>query len=202
VSKPDIQIALEPVIRFFSESNIAYYIGGSVASSSYGIARATLDVDIIAQLNSTHVPSMVKTLETIYYIEESSIYEALKRESSFNIIHLETMLKIDVFIVKKSEYDQLSLGRRVADTLDEEHSNDTYFIASCEDTIINKLLWYTTGEKVSERQWLDILGMIKVQQQNLDLPYLTLWTKKLKVHALFIEALEESGVHFNIDTAL
>ncbi len=45
MKKPDIIVALDMVIGCFEELEIAYYIGGSVASSAYGIARATMDVD-------------------------------------------------------------------------------------------------------------------------------------------------------------
>lgn len=120
MKNPDILAATKPVAEAFEKLGILYYIGGSVASSTYGIPRSTMDVDMISDLKQQHVRSFVKMLEPSYYIDENMILEAVERRASFNIIHLETMLKIDIFVVKDTPYDAETLRRRRKDTLDEE----------------------------------------------------------------------------------
>jgi len=132
MKKPDIIIALDMVIACFEKLGIAYYIGGSVASSAYGIARATIDVDLVADIKIPQVNHLVKALETDYYINAEMIREAIHKSASFNLIHLETMIKIDIFIVKNQPYDSTALTRRQPDTLDEDSSR-RFYLSSPED---------------------------------------------------------------------
>lgn len=190
---PDMLYALQPVINAFDKLSIPYCIGGSVASSLYGIARTTLDIDIVADLQLQHIPLLIKELGKSYYIEESMIRNAINNSSSFNLIHFETSMKIDIFILKNIPYDEESFKRRIKDILDES-INREFFFTSPEDIIINKLQWYEMGEKISERQWLDVLGVIKVQGESLDKNYLQLWSKKLEIFDLLTKAFADSGI--------
>ena len=117
----DILTVLEPVIHAFEQLGIAYYIGGSVASSAHGIFRATLDVDLVADIQPRHVCLLVTMLQAEYYIDAEMILEAIRRQTSCNLIHLETMHKVDIFIVKQMAYAKASFDRRRKQTLDEEH---------------------------------------------------------------------------------
>lgn len=193
MKKPDIIAALEMVIGCFEKVGIAYYIGGSVASSAYGIARATMDVDLVADIKITQVNPLVKALETDYYINAETIREAIHRSASFNLIHLETMIKIDVFIVKDQPYDSEALARRRPDTLDEDSSR-TFYLSSAEDIILSKLRWYQKGGGVSEQQWKDVLGVMKVQGVKLDLDYLKNWASRLNLSDLLNRSFDDSGM--------
>ena len=104
MKNPDISGILEPIIKVFEKLGISYYIGGSLASSAYGIARATMDIVVVADLSLDHVEVLVKTLEERYYIDEDMIRDAINRKSSFNLIHLETSMKIDIFVLQDSPY--------------------------------------------------------------------------------------------------
>jgi hypothetical protein len=99
---PDLLAAIGPVAKAFETLGVLYYIGGSLASSAYGAPRATLDVDMVSDLKPQHVRSLVKMLESSYYIDEDAILEAIHRHSSFNLIHLETMIKVDVFLASET----------------------------------------------------------------------------------------------------
>ena len=190
---PDILVALKPVVNIFEKLSIPYYIGGSIASSIYGIARATMDIDIVANINTHHIPLLKQSLENDYYIDEDMIKEAILAKSSFNLIHLDTAIKIDVFIHKDTPYQQNAIQRKTKDTLEEDIKTEFYF-SSPEDIIINKLLWYEMGSKVSERQWLDVIGVIKVQGDSLDKDYLKNWAHKLKIYELLSKAFEDSEI--------
>lgn len=194
MKKPDILTATEPVVEAFEALGIPYYIGGSVASSAYGIARSTMDVDMVSDLKPKHVRALVGMLEAAYYIEEDMILEAIEGRSSFNMIHLETMLKIDVFIAKNTPYDIETFKRRRRDTLHEEQSGTQFYLVSPEDIVLNKLAWFRSGGDVSERQWNDVLGVLKVQKESLDITYLQHWASELKVKDLLEKAFQDAGM--------
>ena len=97
MNAPDIIDAIVPVIEAFDSLGIHYLIGGSMASSAYGKARSTLDVDMVTELKSEHAHTLTEMLKSKYYIDEEMIIDAIKKRSSFNIIHLETMFKVDIF---------------------------------------------------------------------------------------------------------
>lgn len=194
MKKPDILTALKPVIDIFEKLSIPYYIGGSIASSIYGIARATIDVDIVANLDIHHIPALKQHLENDYYIDGDMIKEAIRNKSSFNLIHLETVIKIDVFVYKDDPFQRNVIQRRLEDTLEEDNTGRTFYFSSPEDIIINKLMWYKTGGEVSDRQWLDVMGVIKVQGESLDKSYLKNWSQRLQIVELLNKAFDESGI--------
>ncbi|QTA85051.1 DUF6036 family nucleotidyltransferase [Desulfonema magnum] len=191
---PDILTATEPVAEAFEKLGILYFIGGSVASSAYGIPRSTMDVDMVSDLKPAHVRSLVRMLESSYYIDENMILDAIGRRSSFNIIHLETMLKIDIFVAKNTPYDMETFKRRRKDTLDEEQKTAEFYLVSPEDIILNKLTWFRLGGGVSDRQWNDVLGVLKVQKNSLDDNYLKYWASELKIEDLLEKAFQDSDI--------
>jgi len=130
-----------------------------------------------------HLKRLVKALETNYYIDAEMIKDTIHRCSSFNLIHLETMIKIDVFVVKDQQYDSQALTRRQADTLYEESSRK-FYLSSPEDIILSKLQWYQIGSGVSEQQWKDVLGVLKVQDDKMDSEYLRYWASRLNLSDL------------------
>lgn len=188
----EIEIALKPVIDVFKKLSIPYYICGSVASSLYGMARATMDVDIVADLAVYHIQALKQHLENDYYIDEDMIKEAIIHKSSFNLIHFNTTLKIDVFIYLDEPYQNSVIQRKLTDTLG-EGSENTFYFATPEDLIINKLLWYKMSH-FSERQWLDVIGIIKVQGKSLDLRYLQVWSARLQISKLLNKVFHECGI--------
>ena len=143
---PDILVSIIPLIEVLEELGVTYHIGGSVASSIYGLPRLTIDVDIIADLHQEHVRPVVIRLQTDYYIDEDMIRDAIRRRSSFNVIHLETMLKVDVYIPKSRPFDQEELRRVQQEVLLE--GTRPLNVASPEGTILNKLEWYRMGGEV------------------------------------------------------
>jgi len=62
-------------------------------------------------------------------------------------------------------------------------------IASPEDTVLAKLVWFRKGGEVSDRQWHDILGILKVQSKRLDFDYLRNWAARLSVSDLLERAM-------------
>lgn len=149
-----------------------------------------MDVDLVADMRIEQVPSFVAALEAQFYVDEGSIRQAIERRGSFNLIHLPTMIKVDVFLPKNRPFDQQQLARRIAQPVSPD-SGETIWILTAEDAILAKLDWFRMGGEVSERQWRDILGVMKTQREALDLAYLQLWAERLGVADLLERALEE-----------
>ncbi len=194
MSDSDIITSIKPLIAIFEKLGIPYYIGGSVASSAFGKARSTLDVDIVAPITIAVVIKLAESLKDTYYVSENDIRQAVETGASFNIVHLETMLKVDVFVLKKREYDQQAFERKLKDHLDAENPETTFFLAAPEDIVLNKLEWYGSGGEVSQRQWDDVIGVLRVQSDKLNVQYLQSWAKKLGINSLLEKAFKESQV--------
>ena len=189
--------AIEPVVKAFNQLSILYYIGGSIASSVYGMPRATQDIDLVVDLKPQQIRFLVAQLESAYYIDEEMIMKALDQGTSFNLIHLDTMIKIDIFLVKDEPYHHAAFQRKRQDTLDEEENSLQFYLASSEDIILNKLDWFRIGGYVSDQQWRDIQGVLKIQQPSLDLKYLVTWAKKLGLADWLEKAFQEAGIDNN-----
>jgi hypothetical protein len=116
MSAPELEAALGPVLRALRELGVRHYVGGSIASSAHGIARASVDADVVAELPPAHVDRFVAALGEAYYVPAARIHDAARRRSSFNVIHLETMLKVDVFVSKDRPFDRRSMERAAPST--------------------------------------------------------------------------------------
>lgn len=180
------------VIHALEALHIPYVIGGSLASAVHGVMRATMDTDIVADLGEEHAQPLADALSGVFYADVEMIRDAIEHRGSFNLIHLETMFKVDVFIPKQREFDRLQIQRRTPQIISTDPQEQA-FVASAEDTILAKLEWYRMGGEVSDRQWQDILGILKVQADNLDLEYLRKWSGTLGVSDLLETALEQAG---------
>jgi hypothetical protein len=180
------------VTDVFEKLGIAYLIAGSLASTLYGMVRTTQDSDIVANMRPEHLQPFVSALQDEFYIDEEMIAESIQRNSSFNIIHRETMFKVDVFIPRPRPFLQAQLDRAQRQTFSLETEMSAKF-ASPEDTILSKLEWYRMGGEVSDRQWRDIIGVLKTRAGELDLEYLRKWATELHVNDLLERALGESA---------
>ena len=184
--------ALTPLIDLLNRLGIAWYVGGSVASTVHGRFRATNDVDMIADLRAEHAEALRVALDADHYVDEDSIRDAVRRRSSFNLLHFGTGLKIDVFVAADSEYEASVRARRVLQPVGDGPSARHLWIASAEDTILAKLAWYRRGGEVSERQWSDVQGVIELRNRDLDIDYLRRWAPILGVADLLEQALTEA----------
>lgn len=180
------------VTRVFENLGVPYFISGSLASTLYGMVRLTQDADIVAEMKTEHIQPFVTALEDEFYIDTEMIAEAVQRHSSFNIIHRETFFKIDVFIPPLRPFlrSQLARAQRQTFVLDTEVGAK---FASPEDTILSKLERYRLGGEVSEHQWRDVVGILKVRAGDLDMEYLRHWANELRIGDLLERALQEAS---------
>ena len=192
MSPSDTVAAIAPVVAKLESLGVSYYLSGSVASSSHGIPRSTLDVDLVADLAPRHVAPLVEALHGDYYISRPAVSDAIDRRSCFNIIHSATSFKVDIFAVKNRKYDRVALARIRRRPLDEGDPSSQFYFASAEDAILSKLELFRMGGQLSERQWGDVLGVMKVQGGALDRAYLEKWAVELQVADLLKRAREET----------
>src|SRR5258708_14323517 len=100
----DVMEALTPLIEAFERLGIVYYIGGSVSSSLHGLARQSQDVDVIADIQPDQVRSLVQALKGDYYVDDQAWQAAIRHCTLYNVIHLNTLLKVDVVPVKQRSF--------------------------------------------------------------------------------------------------
>lgn len=186
-----VEVTLK-VTKIFEDLGVPYIIGGSLASTLYGMVRTTQDSDIITEMRENNIQPFVSALRGEFYIDEEMIAESIQRNSSFNIIHRDSMFKVDIFIPRLRPFLQSQFSRARKQTFSFEPEVSAKF-ASPEDTILSKLEWYRLGGEASDRQWRDILGVLKTQEGSLDLAYLRKWAGELKVVDLLERAVKESG---------
>lgn len=182
---------LEITVRLvgtLEEIGIPYHLGGSIASSIHGVPRQTHDADLVVELKPWQVPELVTRLESEFYVDAESIRLALRRGSSFNLVHLASGFKIDMFPRGEGAFDRLEFARhRLEEVLDDPPR--TAFVKTPEDTVLRKLEWYRLGGMTSDRQWTDVLGVLRVQGSSLDLEYLRRWAAELGLTDLLERAL-------------
>jgi hypothetical protein len=186
----DLVAALQPVADALAGLGVSFYIGGSIASSAHGLARASLDVDVVATLQPEHVEPLVRRLAATYYIPVERLRDAVAARTSCNLIHLATMFKIDIFVSKDRPFDRQAAQRARPEPLDDIPAAPRFPVASAEDTVLAKLEWFRRGGEISERQWSDIIGVLRVTA-DIDRTYLEEWARSLGVDDLLKRALSE-----------
>lgn len=192
MTESDLVGALRPVADALDALGVRYYIAGSVASSAHGIARASLDADIVAALEPQHVHPLTNRLASAYYIPVDRLRSAVAARSSCNFIHLSTMFKIDLFVSKDRPFDRQATDRARLQVIDEAPDAPRFPVASPEDTVLAKLEWFRLGGETSERQWWDVVGVLKVTA-NVDQAYLRRWAPSLGVADLLERALADAA---------
>ena len=179
------------VADVFEKLGVRYVVCGSLASSAHGMVRTTMDADLIADLRQEHVLMFVELLKDSFYIDDEMIRSAIEHRRSFNIIHLESMFKVDIFTPQQRIFDQNQLSRRQEIQLGEEQIN--LFILSPEDVVLAKLEWYRLGGEVSDQQWRDILGVLIIKQDQLDHQYMQQMADQMDTTDLLEIALQEAN---------
>jgi hypothetical protein len=179
------------IITILESLSIEYYIGGSVASSLLGESRYTEDLDLIIELDPVKAqPLLAAFLDAAFYISDSAIEDAVSgRCSSFNVLDNETLEKADLFVLQDTAFARSKMERRIQHSLADGSS---LWISSPEDIVLQKLVWGRGSQ--SEKQWRDVLGVLKLQGDRLDFDYLWHWSVELGISEALDQAFREAGL--------
>ena len=169
---------------------IAYSIGGSLAGSFAGEPRATLDIDMVIDLRDAGVSGLVQALGDEFYIDEQALRRAVQERSSANAIHQPTSVKVDFFVAGGTPLDVDLLQRRIAVSVVE--GAQRLWVHSPEDILLQKLRWFRRGGGTSDRQWRDVLGIMRAQGARLNHQYLKTGSARLGVPDLLERAFSEA----------
>lgn len=180
------------VIDVLDELRIAYHVGGSFASAIHGIPRQTQDIDLVVALEVAAIPGLIDRLQNAFYVDAGAAREAIRQQGSFNLIHHQSGMKVDLFVLGDGPFDAAEFDRHRAEVV-QTNPERRVFVKSPEDTILRKLQWYRLGGEVSDRQWSDVLGIVRVQGERLDRAYLQRWAGQIGVADLLARALEPAS---------
>jgi hypothetical protein len=175
--------------QILNTANIPYYITGGVAAIAHGEPRATIDLDVVISIDLADLPTLAANFEAqgFYVAGLTDVLAGSLR--CLNITHLETIENIDLMISGQEEYDLIKFDRKRLYTLP---GSGEVAIASPEDVIISKLIWRRGSQ--SDKQWRDILGVLKVQQEKLDFTYLQSWVERFGLEQDWQRAKLEAGI--------
>ena len=183
--------AVVETLRLLESLELPYTVGGSFASGVWGQARYTQDLDVLLDLPRDRVSEMVSAAQDTFLISEDEIQEALVaplEHPSFQMLHMGEVFKIDVFLPGRDPLRKAELQRRCR----VEIGNVSTWVCTAEDIALQKLRWYRLGNRISDRQWNDLVQVIEVQKDKFDRAYFREWADKLGIRELAEEALAEA----------
>jgi hypothetical protein len=186
--------ALKRLLAVLDLLEIPYMVAGSTASSLYGISRPTMDIDLVADLRPDQIDDFAKQLGSEFYADPETMREAISRGRAFNLIHFGSTYKFDIFPLQADEYSRTQFARRqFAETVSFGEPIECAF-GTAEDTILAKLRWYRAGREASERQWQDLLGILRISGASLDRQYLNTWAPRLGIADLLAALLSQATI--------
>ena len=166
----------------FAEARIPYMLTGSMAMNHYALPRMTRDIDVVVTIHAGQIETLLRIFGADYYVAREAVAGAIEHESMFNLIHNESLIKVDCIVRKHSEYRLVEFQRRKEILID----GFTTFMVSKEDLIISKLDWAKNSR--SEQQFRDIKNLMAT---GYDTTYVDHWTQALALHTLWEECQHE-----------
>jgi hypothetical protein len=173
------------------QAGIRYAVGGSWASTAFGEPRFTNDVDILAEITPKNLALFLRLLPDTFYADADEAMSALHRGRPFNIIHMPSVLKFDLFPSHAFPLGKQELDRAISLEDTGLSKKPTRFVTP-EDILLAKLYWFKSGGEVSEVQWRDIIGIARGCSATLDRDYLQRSASDLGVGNLLHKALTEA----------
>lgn len=158
------------VSRRLDTANIGYMLTGSMAMNYYAQPRMTRDIDVVVALRSNDADRVVKLFSPDYYVSPEAVASSIAQQSLFNLIHNESVIKVDCIIRKQNEYRLTEFSRRQRIKIQDFET----WIVSKEDLVLSKLFW--ARDSHSELQLRDVKNLIAT---GCDHAYIERWTAEL-----------------------
>ncbi len=166
-------------------------IGGSVATGAYGEPRATNDLDVTVRVPASRVRDVPRLLGPEFAVDEEALDEAVRLRRSTNIFYLPSFLKIALFVRRQDPYDRAEFGRKVRI---EPAPGLAFYASSVDDNLLWKLRWFRMGGEVSDQQWRDVLGVLRVSGPVVEPDTLRKWARHHGVDVLLDRALAQASL--------
>lgn len=179
------------MVTILDDLGIPYALGGSLASSLVGEPRSTVDVDLAVKLDATTGEALLERVGAEFYVPVFAAREAIRAHSSFNLLDTENALKVDLFVVGDDLLDRKQIERRVLVSIPD--APEGIWVTSTEDQVLRKLDWFRRTGDSSDRQWRDVVGILRVNRESMDLTYLRESAAAVDLSDVLSEALAEAG---------
>jgi hypothetical protein len=158
---------IEQLLWLLEDLQLTYAVGGSMAGTFHGEPRTTNDIDVLVALDQQGAQRLIEVLSDDYYVPHQAIKDAVRTHSSFNLVHIPSSFKVDLFVAGHSSLDQEQLARRIRVRL-RRNAPHSVWLTSPEVLIVRKLLWRRSAQNASQRQWLDVVSILRTQDGRLD----------------------------------
>jgi hypothetical protein len=175
---------IKKIANRMESAGIEYMMTGSMALALYSRPRMTRDIDIVVQIVPSGIEDVVNLFKDEFYIDRESVRKAVLERGMFNIIHTETVIKVDMIVRKDEDYRVEEFLRRRKIDMD----GTKVWVVAPEDLVLSKLVWAKQSD--SELQFKDVRQVL-ANLKDLDMAYLAKWSKALGVHGL----LEKAEIH-------
>ena len=193
----DLLTVMLPVLQAFDELNLFWYLGGSIVSSLHGMQQMAHDIDLVVNLHSQNLPSLLPLLKQHYVLDDDALQEAVAQHTACSLIHLDTLMKVDLIMTKQGAFDTALQSRITSYSLDER--SPSLRLASAVEMILVKLHRYSqdllsrTDGMRDDAEWNDIVGMLKIQVPPFERDFLEEWARNLKIAEMLRQALVDAG---------
>ncbi len=194
----DLMAAMLPAVRAFDHLGVSSYLAGSIASSLHGMQQLAQDVDLVVNLPASSIAPLLTLLKPSFALDEDAMREAVLTRTPCSLIHLDTLLKVDVIQPRPSPFEIAVRPLVAAYTLDERYP--PVRVASACEMILFKLRRYQRDERSrsdgmrDDSEWNDVVGVLKVQGLVLDLALLERWAEALVGAETWRQALVDAGL--------
>lgn len=177
--------------EILDDLGVPYALGGSMASSLLGEPRSTVDVDMAVQLDASAGDALLERVRSVFYVPVDSARVAIRGHSSFNLVDTASALKVDLFVVGDGLLDRMQIERRVLVPI--PGAPNGIWVTSAEDQVLRKLDWFRQGGSMSDRQWRDVVGILRIHCESMDLDYLRVSASKIGLTDQVNEALQQAA---------
>lgn len=177
---------IKEVATLLEQAGIGYMMTGSMAMAVYATPRMTRDIDMVIQVTHEDIEKIMRLFQNDFYIDETSVRQAVDNRGMFNIIHNESVIKIDFIVRRDEEYRNQEFSRRQQIEIE----GTTISVVAPEDLILSKLVWAKQSD--SELQLGDVRQMF-AEINEIDDDYLDKWSEKLGVANLLGKARDREN---------
>jgi hypothetical protein len=179
-----LEEAFRDLAAVLDELELPFAVGGSFASSAFGVPRSTLDVDLVVELSPEEAYHLARLAAPWFAGDPEEARRAVAANRSFNLLHQRAVYKFDIFPTTFFAHGEDEVRRRIFVRGTALSADRAVPMVSPEDIVLAKLAWYRAGGETSERQWMDLEGIWRMQGSGLDRAYLEAWAEQMATRDL------------------